>query len=593
MQARDGGTATQAAQQATHRRDVTAWVTLGAVALMWTLPFLQPSHYFPLPSFYSEWLAFALGLAALALLAGRRAWAGGTLPVVACAPGALAALILAQAVYDRVPYAGQALMAAYYLLWCAALIVLGGVLRRRLGLRASVTALACALGLAGLATAAMGLLQYAGYGAVYGALVLPATGEIYGNLAQRNQYADYLCLALASVAYLYASGRLRGALASAAAAILVAGLGVSASRGAWLYLLALCALAGCFRYSARSAASLRMLKFMIAVLIGFAVDQAVMTALSMRDTTVDRVFSGEGLAQRLHILRSAWDMYTAQPLLGAGWERYPWLHFEARAALDRPLPLGVTHNAHNLPLHLLAETGMLGALLIVGPALVWWRDLWRAARDSEWSWLLMLAAVLALHSMVEFPLWQSYFLGVAAIVIGLGSGRVVRLPLQRYAPVGVAAVLLAGACNAAALAYEYGRFERLTLQAQRERVAALEGLRALAEREPVLRPYVELAVSNHMPLDTHALGEKLDTNARVLAFFPAPMVVFRHAVLLALSGDAPAAQRLFTRAARVYPEAVAQARAAMERLLPAYPAQIRPLLELASAKIPSPAVPAP
>jgi hypothetical protein len=32
--------------------------------LMWTLPFLQPHHRYPLIGFYSEWLAFALGLAA-------------------------------------------------------------------------------------------------------------------------------------------------------------------------------------------------------------------------------------------------------------------------------------------------------------------------------------------------------------------------------------------------------------------------------------------------------------------------------------------------------------------------------------------------
>jgi hypothetical protein len=39
--------------------------------LAWTLPFLQPYHRFPLTSFYSEWLAFALGLAAVLPLLRR------------------------------------------------------------------------------------------------------------------------------------------------------------------------------------------------------------------------------------------------------------------------------------------------------------------------------------------------------------------------------------------------------------------------------------------------------------------------------------------------------------------------------------------
>jgi len=36
--------------------------------LMVSVPFLWPYHYFPFPSFYTEWLAFAIGLAALAVM---------------------------------------------------------------------------------------------------------------------------------------------------------------------------------------------------------------------------------------------------------------------------------------------------------------------------------------------------------------------------------------------------------------------------------------------------------------------------------------------------------------------------------------------
>src|SRR5512133_603735 len=68
------------AQQARHGRwqsEATAWASLGLIGLMWSLPLLQPFHYYPMPSVYSEWLASVLGLAALWLLAGRRAWKRG------------------------------------------------------------------------------------------------------------------------------------------------------------------------------------------------------------------------------------------------------------------------------------------------------------------------------------------------------------------------------------------------------------------------------------------------------------------------------------------------------------------------------------
>mgnify|MGYP000340685342 CR=1 FL=1 len=36
--------------------------SLLCTVLLCTLPFLQPYHLYPLTTFYSEWLAFALGL---------------------------------------------------------------------------------------------------------------------------------------------------------------------------------------------------------------------------------------------------------------------------------------------------------------------------------------------------------------------------------------------------------------------------------------------------------------------------------------------------------------------------------------------------
>lgn len=69
-------------------------VSLAFVGLMWTLPFLQPRHYFPLPIFVSEWLAFVAGLIALVRLAARGAWKDARLPAIALAPLGFAAFVL-------------------------------------------------------------------------------------------------------------------------------------------------------------------------------------------------------------------------------------------------------------------------------------------------------------------------------------------------------------------------------------------------------------------------------------------------------------------------------------------------------------------
>src|SRR5262245_58569017 len=104
----------------------------------------------PLAAFYSEWLAFACGLAALLLLTMRYPWREAELPVVALLPPALALLIGLQAALGRVPYPEQAVTATLYLLWAFLLIVLARALARELGFARVVATLAWFLFAGGL-----------------------------------------------------------------------------------------------------------------------------------------------------------------------------------------------------------------------------------------------------------------------------------------------------------------------------------------------------------------------------------------------------------------------------------------------------------
>ena len=56
------------------------YLSLIFLALAWTLPFLQWHHQPPIPSFYTEGLAFGLGLLALLPLLVKRYWQPLVLP---------------------------------------------------------------------------------------------------------------------------------------------------------------------------------------------------------------------------------------------------------------------------------------------------------------------------------------------------------------------------------------------------------------------------------------------------------------------------------------------------------------------------------
>ncbi|HET9405473.1 MAG TPA: Wzy polymerase domain-containing protein, partial [Burkholderiales bacterium] len=427
--------------------------------LAWTVPFLQPHHRYPLTGFYSEWLAFALGLAAALLLLGREAWRESKLPAVAIAPVGLAALLGLQVALGRVPYPEQALTAVLYLLWASLLILLGHVLRRTLTLTAVATVLAWFLLAGGILSALVGLLQHLQVSTPFDFLVARNLArQAYGNVGQPNHHAAYLSFALVSVIYLYSRRNLHGMLAAGCAALFLLTLTLTASRSPWIYLGAFTLMAWLLHRLRPGADSRRLAVVALWLLPGFMVAQVVAALPFMASpggvaaSSLERVFQlASGVDSRLQLWGEAWWMFLGAPLLGAGWGQFSWQHFLSQAATDAAVAPGVFNHAHNIVLQLMAETGLVGALIIVGSIGLWASDLRRVRFELEWWWLLALAAVIGIHSLLEYPLWYSYFLGVAALLLGLGAERTFALRFAAGARAVAGLVMVAGWLNLVAM----------------------------------------------------------------------------------------------------------------------------------------------
>ncbi len=579
-----------------------ALCSLWLIGLAWTIPFLQPYHRFPLTSFYSEWLAFGLGLAAALLLAMRAPWREAELPVVALAPPALALVIAVQAALGRVPYPEQAITAILFLLWAFLLIVLARVLMRELGARGIVTTLAWFLIAGGLLSALAGLIQHYRPIQLLDLLVTPKMSpRVYGNLAQPNHFAAYVTMALCSAGYLCASGRMRVMLAVLCAVVMLPVLVLSGSRSPWLYLVLLTALAGLLFRSRPDVECRKLLLFCLGlipglVIAGFVVAQSgAPVASTAADpgglvTSAQRVFeSAAGLAPRVQLAAEAWQMFLSAPVLGAGFGQFSWHHFLYMADNAAAAAPGVYNHAHNIVLQLMAETGLAGALIVAGAALIWLADLRGVRLDLEWWWMLALLGILGAHSMMEYPLWYSYFLGIAAVLLGLGAQRVARLRLAGVARMTAAFLVIAGGFNLAAVVPHYRNFERLVFSPNRgtpapEEREFVEAI-ARAHREPLLAPYVELALAYSVEVNEEKLRDKLDLVARAARFAPVFYVIYRQVMLLALAGERDAARLRLEQAARAYPGTLGEMRGDLAELVRRHPAEFTPLLELVSSRM--------
>ena len=511
------------------------------------------------------------------------------------------AVILLQLLLGRIVYTEQGLLAILYLLWAGALILLGSALRGVLGAEAIARTLAWWLLCGGVAAALWSLLLHYEVAIPLGPYTVNFhTREltVRGAIGQPNHFADYLALALASLAYLFADRRLGAVPAILAAGIVLLAMALTGSRATWLYCVALPLLALGLRWRRPGAPASRLVLCAALIFAGFAAMHWVATLPFLPPeravVAVDRVFDlAPGTSWRLQLWREAWSAFLAAPLLGAGLGQFGWIHFQSAAQVG-PNGIGLCHQAHNFVMQLLAETGISGALIVAAGAGVWIAGLKRLALDLHAWWLFAVLAIIAIHSQFEYPLWYANFLGIAALLLGVGAGQFVASGARALRPSSIALALVTGWFVALTTLASYRDFDLLlnaadTAGAPAKRDFAAELLKIRSES--LLTPQVELAIALAITPDAASLREKLELNTRILHFWPAARVAYQQATLLLLNGERAAALAQMRDAANAYPrelEGFAQELAALDA---ASREIFAPLREFAAARLRSRATP--
>lgn len=571
-----------------------AHISLTFIGLMWVLPFLYWHHAYPLTTFFQETLAALLALLALPLLLSRDYWVAPAIPRIALLPVGLMLLIVLQYWLGSIPYFDQALLLMLYLLLAALLIMLGQRMRAELGLERVVPVLALALIIGSELNALAGVLQHYRWPTFLSPYVVIKTMRgVYGNIAQPNHFADYLTLGLISIGFLWQRGSLRGWQAMLLVVPLLFVLVLSGSRSSWLYQFAMLALG--YLWQRRDAALRPLLHYSLALLAGFALMHGVVQLPWLAGpgdsvSTVERMF-GEvhTVAIRFYLWHEAALIFAQYPLLGAGFGQFGWQHFLLTPQLAEPMISGLYNNAHNLVMQLAAETGLAGLAILLVTVGLWLRQAWRGGRDAAHWWAYAVLAVLAIHSLLEYPLWYQYFLGIAAFTLGLTERSSHALELRRLGRVSVAMILLLGALSLAQLHQSYRKLEAgLALRPQSAQDAAYpervrDALLAVYDHA-LLRSYAELFLTSLIEPSPEHLADKLAMNGRALRFVPIATVAYRHAWLLALDGRTEEAQRQIERAIWSYPHNYAKAHAELQRLALSDPGHFAALLEFASRK---------
>ena len=564
---------------------------------MWILPFLYYHHAYPITTFYQEWVAVLLSLCALPLLTGKHYWQQAALPRVILLPVGMLLLLLVQYLLGRVPSFDQTMLYAMYFLWMALLIMLGHGLRRAFGLPLLATALAAFLVVGAELNTLAGVLQHYRWHTFLDSVVtVKVATAVYGNIAQPNHFADYIAMGLASVGLLYIRGLLRSWQVVLLVTPMLFVLVLSGSRSAWLYLLFMAGIS--YLWQRRDKSFLLLLKYAVAVLLGFALMHLVvqipwLEGASGKVTALQRLWgeggnwAGGNSSIRLYLWKESWLIFTHFPLIGSGFGQFAWQHFQMGGELRDTNISGLYNNAHNMVMQLAAETGLAGLSILFATLGIWLMRGLREPRTIYQWWGFTVLSVLAIHSMLEYPLWYGYFIGIAAIVLGLIDGGVFRLEWPNIGRLTVVLLFLLGCVSAAQLFIGYKKLgaslaiHPLT-KTDTTYTSRLRNSLKEVNSYTLLRPYADLYMSGMIEVSPDDLADKLAMNEQVMRFVPIGSAVYREAWLLALAERIPEAKIQLERSIWSYPDEFSSEQAKLKLLAMKDPTHFSTLLEFAT-----------
>lgn len=542
---------------------------LGVVlSLSIALPSLSFFRFYPLPDWVSSIAAMALVCVAILMAVLHRI--EGRLSMAAMAVLVLGLYGLIRPEMDGLSFSLVLLLIFVLLLYLPRYA--------EMDLPALVTALASGLLAIALLQCVLGWIQLLGLAPKMHGLVLfdkdNSIMSVFGNIGQRNLYADFLMWGVLAACYLFAVEKLNKILLAMVLLIFALMVTWSSSRLPLAYGLGL-ALSGWFWL--RKSAENVVVRRMVAALAGFVLvsvlvqifSHSLIQALHYIGLNVEAQSGSERLmgagfgARRRIEWTKAWDIFLAHPWFGVGFGGFPAIstRMEVYAGLPKMPESWLFTHSHNIVFQLLAETGLLGtitaAIGILVPAS---RFLKSRAQTVENLFLFGVMVVILIHSLFEYPLWYVPYLLMFCVACALAPGKTYPLPIRSRMLAAVsAATITICACYIAFGLVVFSTLIRYSVPASspQARTLALQELSSVANY-PLWSWDVDMALANYIEPSKAQLAIKLQLFERLASYRPQPGVLLKLSVLQALNQQPKQAEATMRIAIANYPDYVAR-----------------------------------
>ncbi|RTK97586.1 MAG: hypothetical protein EKK64_01100 [Neisseriaceae bacterium] len=424
-----------------NKKTVSNYLLLGVLGVISILPFAIPYAYFPMSKFYSEALSLLAGVFMFALAIFSRDKIKLPPVSIACFAFSVFALIQPFFVHIFVPGNNHYLALIFFISGLTA-VGINSMIDESLSIRKALVFVSWAMVVSGTIQAIIAYLQYTGKAQAYSSFILVTqdTGDgsnIFGNIGQPNQFTDFMSIAVVALLYLYLIGQINIVVTIAYSLLFAMAITFTARRGVLLYyvIMIFIALWVWFRNKKNSETKevyTKSLLTIVAFFVGLIVFQTVWPKLvslftstpASTTTALERLSTdsiGQSTFRRFYEWYKAWVLFTEHPLFGIGWYQYP---REAIYIMQTeqfsyiPMNMKLYTHCHNSLLNIMAETGVIGTLIIVGYGILYSiARLLRKVNTVDSLFVVFLTMPILIHSLLEYPLWYSYFMILLAVFL--------------------------------------------------------------------------------------------------------------------------------------------------------------------------------
>lgn len=392
----------------------------------------------------------------------------------------------------------------------------------------------------GVLSSVIAILQWLNLNGYFSYIMYPLKGNRpYANMAQPNNLATLLTLALMACVYLFEKRLFKNIYLIPASTILIFSVALTQSRTTWVFCLFILIYWSIkqFKQSVRLSLPKLMLwigLFVICVAFLPLINQmlSAATVYEVRNTAsvVERATSG---FKRLDMWAQIAQAIQLKPWLGYGWNQTGMAQI---AVFDLHPSREWYKSAHNIIFDLIIWNGVIIGGLIVAYFSAWLYWLNKGVKDNISVVATLMVCAILIHGLLEFPLHYGYFLLPAGFLLGIIQAQYQNLIAVSIKPIIFKIVAVIGIVSSLIFARDYMLYkEQMRIISQITPITA-NHQQILDRKIFLLTQFEERIWWVSLDPKTKMSPEQIEHIGRMVANLAAKYDLYKYAQVLAYNG---------------------------------------------------------